>query len=190
MFATLSLALLDNPPQPVIPTLTDGLIGWMLGLAVLVGPLALVTLSWRRRHGQWWSCLTQWNTAAFWMVVLGTLVAAVGIMSLIGIIPAWQTHWNAWYIGVLTSNTGADPATLKWLQTFQSQYAFALQICAASVFLLGAASVVIGQMRLAHRITDFRPAGPDDWLVAPGANEAPTSSQAGRRMTHPISARM
>lgn len=190
MFATLALALLENPPQPVMPSLADGLIGWMLGLAVLVGPLTLVTISWRRRHGQWWACLTQWNTAAFWMVLLGTLIAAAGIFSLIGVIPAWQTHWNAWYIEVLTSGSGADPAALLWLQTFQSQYAFALQICAASVFLFGAASVVLGQMRLARRLMDFSPAGPDDWLVAPAATEGPMSSQAGRRLTHPISARM
>jgi hypothetical protein len=181
----LIMALTGSPPPELfIPSLGDALLGWLMGVVVLAGPFSLVAASWQRRHGRWWYIFTQWNTLAFWLLALGSIVAALGMFGLLGMIPAWQTTWNAWYLGIVTGNQGsADATVFTWLQGAQQQYAFALQVTASIVFLLGAAAAAIGQSRLARKMTFFQRKGTDDWLVSPA--EAPTPTPV-RRPTHPL----
>jgi hypothetical protein len=171
------------PPQLFVPSLGDALLGWVMGVLVLAGPFALVLASWQRRHGRWWYLFTQWDTLAFWMLVVGSIVAAVGMFGLLGVVPAWQMAWNAWYLGVITSNPGADPAIFTWLQGMQQQYSFALQVTASIIFLLGAATVAVGQSRLARKMAFFQREGSDDWLVSPAETPAPATT---RRATRPL----
>ncbi len=172
------------PPELYLPSLGDALLGWIMGIAIMVGPFALVAASWQRRHGRWWYLFTQWNSLAFWLLVSGSVVAAVGMFSLLGMIPAWQTTWNAWYLSIVTANQGsADANVFTWLQSVEQQYAFALQVTASIVFLLGAAAAAIGQSRLARKMSFFQRKGSDDWLVSPAEEPAPTSL---RRPTHPL----
>lgn len=184
MHAQLIIALTGTaPPQLFVPSLGDALLGWVMGLLVLGGPFALVLASWQRRHGRWWYLFTQWDTTAFWMLTLGSIVAAVGMFGLLGVVPAWQTAWNTWYLGIITGNPGTDTTVFTWLQGIQAQYAFALQVTASIVFLLGAAAVAIGQSRLARKMAFFQRAGSDDWLVSPAETPTPATT---RRPTHPI----
>jgi hypothetical protein len=182
MHALTTFALAGNPPQMALPSLGDAPIGWLLGIAALLGPLALVIYSWQRKRGQWWAALTQWRTPGFWLLLVGDSCAAIGIFTLMGVIPAWQAHWNAWYIARLTG--GADPQYLAWLQTLQGQYATAWQISAAVIFGLGALALILGQMRLARQMAFTRNEGPDDWLVDAPVIEAPSTSLS--RLTHPL----
>ncbi len=175
------------PPQLFLPSPGQALLGWLMALAVLGGPLALVLASWHRRHGRWWFALSQWNTGAFWMTLVGALVAAAGMFALVGVVPAWQSAWSEWYLGVFTANTGADLTPLAWLQAQQQQYAFALQISAGAVFLLGATGVIVGQSRLARKMQLYRRTGPDDWLVSSSNASGVGTSQSGSRLTHPLS---
>jgi hypothetical protein len=185
MHALMTFALAGTPPQLALPSLGDALLGWFLGIAVLLGPLALVVYSWRRKRGQWWAALTQWRTSGFWLLAIGDICAAVGIFALMGIIPAWQAHWNTWYITMLTGGSDADPQYLAWLQTLQGQYAGAWQISAAVIFILGTLAMILGQMRLARQMTLTRNEGPDDWLVDAPIAETPSSSL--NRLAHPLS---
>ncbi len=172
-----------SPPQLFVPSLLDALLGWVMGLLVLFGPFGLVLASWQRRHGRWWYAFTQWNTMAFWMLLGGSVIAAVGMFGLLGMIPAWQNAWNDWYLTIITNNPGADMTVLTWVKTTQEQYAFALQVTSSIVFLLGATGVVIAQSRLARKMAFFQRAGSDDWLISPA--EAPANGSA-RRVTRPL----
>lgn len=173
------------PPSLFVPSLGEALLGWIMGVLVLFGPFVLVLASWQRRHGRWWYLFTQWNTSAFWMLVIGSGVAALGMFGLLGMIPAWQNNWADWYLGIITTNQGADPTVLDWLKSLQAQYAFGLQVTASILFLLGATGVVIGQSRLARKMAFFQRQGTDDWLVSPA--EVPTTAPTPlRRATRPI----
>jgi hypothetical protein len=173
----------DAPPQLAIPSFMDAILGWLMALVVLFGPLLLVLGSWQRRHGRWWYLFSQWNTLAFWLLIGGSLVGALGMFGLIGAVPAWQANWNAWYLALVRANPTADSNVLAWLQGAQQQYAFALQVTSSIIFLLGAAGIAIGQSRMARRMTFFQRAGSDDWLVSPA--EEPTTATA-RNPTHPL----
>lgn len=160
-------AIIGAPPPDLFwPSFTQAILGWVMGVLILGGPAALGIASWQRRHGRWWHFFAQWNSSAFWMVLIGSFVAAFGMFGLLGMIPAWQNAWNSWYLGIVQSNPSADPNVLTWLQTMQQSYALSLQVTAGIVFLLGAAAVAIGQTRLARRMALFRDRGPDDWLVS------------------------
>jgi hypothetical protein len=173
----------DAPPQMFIPSFTDAILGWIMAFVVLLGPLLLVLASWQRRHGRWWYLFTQWNSLPFWLLLGGSIVGAIGMFGLIGAVPAWQADWNAWYLSIVRANPTADADVLGWLQNSQQQYAFALQVSASIVFLLGAAAIALGQSRLARKMTFFQRAGSDDWLVSPA--EAPSTATA-RNPTHPL----
>ena len=175
----------NSPPQLLVPSFGQATLGWLMGVAVLLGPLVLSGLSWRRRRRHWWSLLTQWNTAAFWILLLGSIIAALGMFMLIGAIPSWQSSWNDWYVNVVAQNTSGDRTTLAWNEILQQQYAFALQVSAAIIFLLGAIGVFVGQQRLARKLAEFHE-GPDDWLIAPPEANAPTTPNS-RAINHPFS---
>jgi hypothetical protein len=165
------------------------LLGWFLGMALLAGPIALIALNWHRRHGHWWYFFWQWKSLAFWLLWVGSLAAGVGIFALLGIIPAWQDSWTTWYLANLTSfvarNPTADLSALGWIATMQHQYMFALQATASLVFLLGSGAVAVAQARMGRLLATFRRAGPDDWLVAPAAEE-PSPAQSANRLAHPL----
>ncbi len=184
MVGTMILGLVgDTPPQLFLPSFTDAILGWLMALVVLVGPLLLVLSSWQRRHGRWWYVFSQWNSLAFWLLLGGSLVGALGMFGLIGAVPAWQANWNMWYLAIVRANPTADANVLTWLQSGQQQFAFALQVTSSIVFLLGAAGIAIGQSRMARKMTFFQRAGSDDWLVSPA--EAPSPATA-RNPTHPL----
>jgi hypothetical protein len=172
----------DPPPQPFIPSPGESLLGWMMGLAVFAGPLVLVLASWHHRHGHWWYVLSQWNTGAFWMTIVGAAVAAVGMFGLVGAVPAWQSQWTSWYLATVTTNAGSDLTPLTWLQALQQQYAFTLQVATGVIFLLGATGVVVGQSRLARKMAVYRRQGPDDWLVS----SSHISTQPDRSASPPL----
>jgi hypothetical protein len=172
------------PPDLFVPGLGDAFLGWLMGLIVLVGPFALVATSWQRRHGRWWYVFTQWNTTAFWLLTFGSIAAAAGMFSLLGMIPAWQTAWDDWYLLAYPGSQAVDATVYSWLQMTQREYAVALQVTASIIFLLGAAAVAVGQSRLARKMAFFQRQGTEDWLVAPA--EAPATTAAARRPTHPL----
>ncbi|HKD74590.1 MAG TPA: hypothetical protein VKB76_03815 [Ktedonobacterales bacterium] len=176
------------PPQLAIPTPGQATLGWIMALAVFFGPLVLNFVSWRRRRRRWWAFITQWHTIGFWGLFLGAIIAAAGMFTLMGVIPAWQSDWNTWFTNIFVQNNASsadDRAILLMNQTIQQQYAFALQVAAAIVFFVGALSVFLGQQRLARRMMEFHE-GPDDWLVAPPDTEA-ASTRASRALNHPFS---
>lgn len=187
ILASLSTALITGapPPQLLVPSFGQATLGWLMGAAVFLGPLVLSGLSWRRRRRHWWALLTQWNTTPFWILLLGAVIAALGMFTLIGIIPSWQSSWNDWFVNVVAQNTTADRTTLAWNEILQQQYAFALQVSAGVTFLLGAAGVYVGQQRLARKLAEFHE-GPDDWLIAPPEANAPTTPSS-RVLNHPFS---
>ena len=119
------------------------------------------------------------------MLAVGSAVAAVGMFGLLGMVPAWQNIWNAWYLGVFTSNATSDTTVLTWIQSTQQQYAFAVQVTMSIIFLLGATGVVIGQSRMARKMAFFQRKDTDDWLVAPAETPSPAASL--RRVTRPLS---
>ena len=184
MASTMIMGLAGSaPPQLFLPSFTDAILGWIMALMVLLGPLLLVLTSWQRRHGRWWYLFSQWNTLAFWLLLSGSLMGALGMFGLIGAVPAWQANWNAWYLDLFRANPTADSNLLTWLQTGQQQYAFALQVTASIVFLLGAAAIAVGQSRMARKMPFFQRAGSDDWLVSPA--EAPTPATS-HNPHHPL----
>lgn len=148
----------------IIPSLGDAWLGWVTSIAILIGPAIFSVLSWRRRHGHWWYLLRQWKTLGFWLALLGSVVAAMGMFGIMGLIPVWQTRWTDWFEAIVAT-PGTDFSSLLWLQDVQRQYASILQISAALVFLVGATALVLGLSRLSRRMAVFR-VGPDEWLVA------------------------
>jgi hypothetical protein len=185
MSTTMIMGLVgDAPPQLFIPSFTDAILGWIMAAVVLLGPLALVLGSWQRRHGRWWYMFSQWNTLAFWLLLGGSAAGAIGMFGLIGLIPAWQNVWNAWFLAINRTNPTMGNDVLGWLQGSQQQFAFVLQVTASIIFLLGAAAIAIGQSRMARKMPFYQRAGSDDWLVSPA--EVPSSSSTSRNPTHPI----
>lgn len=174
------------PPQLSLPSFGDAALGWLLGLAVFVGPIAFSIVSWQRKQHRWYAFFSQWHTLAFWMLLLGTSVAAIGMFGLMGVIPAWQTAWSAWYLAVFQQNTNTDLTTLVWNQAAQQQYAFALQITAALIFLGGATLIFLAVQRLARALVQSH-VGPDDWLTAVGPDSGTSTMPTSRALTHPFS---
>jgi|GEM_PF-1956194 len=183
--AHLAMVSSNAPPQLTIPSFDQAVLGWLLGLAVLLGPLVLSFMSWQRRKRQWWALLTQWRSLGFWLLLGGTLVAAMGMFGLLGIIPAWQAHWTAWYLDMVRLNPSADLTTLGWNTALQQQYAFALQVSTAIIFLVGLVLIFAGQQRLTRALMEFH-GGPDDWLLTLPEQDS-TAAPTGKALNHPYS---
>ena len=187
---TLSLTSITGavPPQVIIPSFADAPLGWLIGVIVLLGPFAYMVYSWHKRNGRWLSLLSQVNTLSFWLYFTGSIIAAIGLFSLLGIIPAWQGNWESWHLAIVKDNPGADLTIIDWNVALHQQYAAILQICAAIAFVLGGAAIFLAQQRLVRRMSHFRRQGPDDWLVAmPDTGSMP--AQHGNSLTHPLSGR-
>jgi predicted lysophospholipase L1 biosynthesis ABC-type transport system permease subunit len=186
-----SLAIIvgNSPPQLVIPALAKASLGWLLGIMVFIGPIVFMLASYQRRIGQWWALIAQWRTLAFWMLLIGSLVASFGIFALVGIIPTWQGEWSDWHIRMVEQNTSESLRQLiSWNALYQKQFAFMLQFGAASLFLVGAACIALSQTRLTRRMRRIARRGPDDWLLEnpeTGSYKAPRKGKV--LLDHPYS---
>ncbi len=178
------LALISGArPTIAIPSFGAAPFGWILGVILLIGPFFFMVFMWRRRTRLWWALFTQWNALSFWLLIFGSIIAAIGIFILIGVIPAWQNELAQWSLALTSNNPGADLTPLQWIQNLQNQYTFVMQMGAATLFLAGSAAIMVSEPRLARRLTKFSLGGPDDWLLAPpdtGKNRAVQSKMLNK----------
>lgn len=180
------LALVGTaPPSFIMPSLGDGLLGWLLGIIILFGPTFFLGMTWQRRTHNRSSFTTLLRNVQFWVLLFGSGIAATGIFLLIGAIPAWETAWTNWYLAVVSNNPLTDLSSLNWNQSLHQQYVFMLQITGAILFLLGAATVVISGPRLTRVIAKVQQRGPDDWLLS--SEETGRHTAVPNVMDHPLS---
>jgi uncharacterized membrane protein len=189
MFAwSLAIIAEQAPPALTIPSFGAAFLGWILSIALLLGPFAYMAISWQRRNGSRWSLFSQWRTRAFWGLISGSVMAAIGLFMLVGVIPFWQAQYATWHLNLVQRNPSSNLTVVDWNTAYLQQYIVLLQIGAAASFLSGTVLIGLGQTRLSRRMVRFRQRGPDDWLVAsPDTGRMPI--QHGHSLSHPFEQR-
>lgn len=163
-----SVLALSAPPALSIPSLGDGLWGWLLGVVVLVVPSVLLA---RRSHeifGHWTRHFMQWQRRSWWGLNGGALGLALGIFVLLGMLPAWNGHYAAW----VRSARAHDPANATaygWLAQSQARLAQLLGVGAVLVLLGSAALLALSVRQMLTQVLVRRTAvaATPEWMMAP-----------------------
>lgn len=159
---------LTPPPYFGVPSLFDAVLGWFLGIVLLIAPSALLAARSHTVLGHWMRHFAQWHRRAWWAVTLGSIALASGVFVLLGALPAWQAHWQAWYSSSLAQNP-ANLSALTWLSQTQTQFAHLVQVAAVVVTLGGILVLLLGMWRMYRRVLIRRQAvaPTSEWMMAP-----------------------
>ncbi len=163
-----SVLALTAPPALTIPSLGDGLWGWLLGLVVLVVPSALLARRSHQTFGHWTRHFAQWQRRSWWGMNGGSVGLALGIFVLLGVLPAWDGRYTTW----ATAARAHDPANATaygWLTQQQQQLAQLLSVGAFLVVVVSAALLVLCIRHLLTQVMVRRTAvaATPEWMMAP-----------------------
>ena len=162
------IVALAAPPSLTIPPLFEAFWGWLVGILLLVLPSAWLAFRSHSVLGHWSRYLAQWHRAAWWVEISGAFALALGAFALLGVIPTWQNHWNAWYATTSATTAGA-PDPLIWLNTTQTHLAQLLQVGSLVLIVAGIIVLAIGIWQFQKNILTRRaPVAPtSEWMMSP-----------------------
>jgi hypothetical protein len=162
---TLALAA---PPALGVPSLGDSPLGWLLSLVVLVVPSVLLA---RRSHqifGHWTRHFAQWQRLSWWGMNGGSFGLALGIFTLMGVLPTWNAHYAQWIASARTQDA-ANATAYGWLAHSQAQFAQLLSLGALAllIFSVGLLAVSIRYLLTQVLVRRTAVAATPEWMMAP-----------------------
>ncbi len=159
---------LTPPPALGIPSLGDGVWGWLFGLVVLVVPSVLLAQRSHQIFGHWTRHFAGWQRRSWWGMNGGSFGLALGIFVLLGVLPTWDRHYAAW-AQAARAHDPANASAYGWLVQNQGQLAQLLGVGALLVVVASAALLVLSIRQMLTQVLVRRTAvaATPDWMMAP-----------------------